>query len=78
MNWDQIEGKWNEIKGDVRQKWAKMTDSDFDKIGGKKDELSGWLQKNYGYTKEQVDKEISDFKSDAGHTDTRPTPDRTM
>ncbi len=61
MNWDLIEGKWKEMKGQVRQKWAKMTDSDFDQIGGKKDQLAGWLQKQYGYTKDQAERELDDF-----------------
>lgn len=61
MNWDQIEGRWNEMKGRVRQKWSQMTDSDFENIGGKKDQLVGWLQKQYGYTKEQAERELDDF-----------------
>lgn len=61
MNWDQVAGKWKEMKGQVRQKWADMTDSDFEAIGGKKDQLSGWLQKKYGYGKDQADREIDDF-----------------
>jgi len=23
MNWDQIEGKWKEMKGQLREKWGK-------------------------------------------------------
>jgi len=61
MNWDQIEGKWTNFKGKVRQKWAKLTDSDFEHIAGKKDELSGKLQERYGYGKEEADREIDDF-----------------
>jgi uncharacterized protein YjbJ (UPF0337 family) len=61
MNWDQVEGKWTELKGEIRQKWAKMTDSDHEKIGGKKDEFTGWLQKNYGYSKDQIEHAFDDF-----------------
>ena len=28
MNWDTIEGKWEEFRGQVRSKWAKLTDDD--------------------------------------------------
>ena len=28
MNWDQIQGKWMEYKGKVKQRWGKLTDSD--------------------------------------------------
>lgn len=61
MNWDQIEGKWKEMKGEVRKKWAKLSDSDIEAIGGKKDELIGRLQKEYGYSKEEAEKELEDF-----------------
>lgn len=61
MNWDQVEGKWKEMKGSVKEKWAKMTDSDFDSIGGKKDRLVGWLQKNYGHSKEDAEREADSF-----------------
>jgi uncharacterized protein YjbJ (UPF0337 family) len=67
MNWDQIEGKWKELKGDIRQKWAKLTDSDVDAIGGKKDELIGRLQKHYGYSKDQASKEVDDFSTNLKH-----------
>ena len=26
MNWDQIEGKWSQIRGEIRQKWGRLTD----------------------------------------------------
>jgi uncharacterized protein YjbJ (UPF0337 family) len=61
MNWDSIQGKWSEMKGDVRKKWGKLTDSDFEAIGGKKDELLGRLQKHYGYSKEEAEREVDEF-----------------
>jgi uncharacterized protein YjbJ (UPF0337 family) len=57
MNWDIAEGKWNEIKGQLREKWAKLTDSDFEEIAGKKDRLVGRLQQRYGYKRDQAEKE---------------------
>ena len=41
MNWDQVEGKWKQLKGSVKQKWGKLTDSDLDYIAGKRDEFTG-------------------------------------
>ncbi len=63
MNWDQIEGSWKELKGKVREKWAKLTDSDFDEIGGKKDKLIGKLQNSYGYAKEDASREVDTWGS---------------
>ncbi len=58
MNWDQIEGKWTEFRGKVKEKWGKLTDDDLDVIGGHRDQLEGKLQQAYGRTKEQVKKEV--------------------
>ena len=47
MNWDQIEGRWTELKGKLRSKWAKLTDDDLDMIAGKKDVLVGGKKVNH-------------------------------
>lgn len=64
MNEDIIEGKWEEIKGKMQQVWAKLTDDDYKKIEGKHTELCGILQQRYGYSKEQAEKVVKDFKDD--------------
>lgn len=66
MNWDQVEGKWEQMKGAVKQKWGKLTDDDLTKIQGKSEQLSGKLQERYGYNKEQAEKEMSSFVSSCG------------
>ncbi len=64
MNWDQVEGKWKQMKGSARQRWAKLTDDDLDYIGGKKDALIGRLQERYGYNNEQAMKEADSWCRD--------------
>ena len=61
MNWQQVEGKWDNFKGKVREKWGKLTDDDIDVIAGKKDQLLGRLKERYGYEKEQAEKELDSF-----------------
>lgn len=58
MNWDDIEGRWNELKGRLRSKWAKLTDDDMEMIGGKKDMLVGRLQQRYGLQKDEAEREV--------------------
>lgn len=57
MNWDQIEGKWKQLKGSAKQQWAKLTDDDLTYISGKKDELVGRIQERYGITKEEAQRQ---------------------
>lgn len=63
MNEDIIKGKWNQLKGVVRQKWGQLTDSDYEEIAGDKDKLIGRLQERYGYGREQAEREVRDFES---------------
>lgn len=61
MNSDQLEGKWKQVKGSVKQKWGKLTDDDIDVIAGKKDQLVGKLQERYGIAKEQAEKQADEW-----------------
>ena len=62
MNWDQIEGNWKQFKGKVKEQWGKLTDDHIDMIAGKRDQLSGKIQESYGISKEEADKQISDWE----------------
>lgn len=61
MNWDIIEGKWGQLKGQAKTKWGELTDDDLDIAAGKKDELAGRIQERYGKTKEEAEKEVDDW-----------------
>ncbi len=63
MNWDQIQGKWKQFKGQAQQKWGKLTDDQFDVIDGNREELVGKIQENYGIAKEEAEKQVKDFQS---------------
>lgn len=58
MNWNELEGQWNQIKGSVREKFGKLTDNDLQVIAGKKDQFIGKLQERYGMTREQAQKDL--------------------
>jgi len=61
MNEDVLKGKWNEIKGGVKEKWGKLTDDDLTVVEGKKEKLVGILQQKYGYAKDKAEQEYKDF-----------------
>lgn len=64
MNWDIIQGKWQQLKGSVKEKWGDLTDDEIDQIDGQRENLSGKLQEKYGWAKEDADKHIDDFFRD--------------
>ena len=61
MNWDQIEGKWKQNVGKVKEKWGKLTDDDLDVIRGKREQLVGRVQERYGIAKEEAEKQVNEF-----------------
>ena len=58
MNQDILAGKWKQMRGELKTWWGKLTDDDFDRVGGQKDKLIGLIQERYGYTREQAEQEI--------------------
>lgn len=64
MNWDQIEGKWKEMKGNVQAKWGELTDDELDEVDGNREALEGKIQSKYGKTKEEVKEEVDAFLKD--------------
>lgn len=62
MNKDIIEGKWEQAKGNVQKQWGKLTDDDLDVIKGDVKILAGKLQEKYGWSKEEVEKELDNYK----------------
>lgn len=58
MNKEQLEGKWNQVKGEFKQKYGNVTDDDTTFAEGKFDEMLGRLQEKTGKKKEAIRKEI--------------------
>jgi uncharacterized protein YjbJ (UPF0337 family) len=63
MNWNQVEGNWEEFKGKAQQQWGKLTNDDLDVIQGKRKELAGKIQKHYGKAEEDAEREIDAWLS---------------
>src|SRR5262245_404145 len=52
MNRDIVAGKWQQLRGKVKEQWGKLTDDDLTQAEGKFDKLSGVIRERYGYTRE--------------------------
>ena len=50
----ELKGRWNEMKGKVKQEYGDLTDDDLKYEEGKDDELLGRLQTKLGKTRDEV------------------------
>ncbi|HXD73738.1 MAG TPA: CsbD family protein [Vicinamibacterales bacterium] len=63
MNGDTLKGQWHQIKGEIKNQWGKLTDSDVDQIEGNGEKLVGKLQERYGFAKDRAEQEFRDFQA---------------
>ena len=61
INSDVLKGKWQQLKGEARIQWGRLTDDDLDQVQGNIQKLAGKLQERYGYERAEADKEVDDF-----------------
>lgn len=58
----QFQGHWNQLKGQVKEKFGKLTNDDLVQLSGKRDELIGKLQTLYGSTREKIEHQIREIE----------------
>ena len=61
MNWDIVEGNWKQLKGKLKVQWGNHTDNHFDVIAGRRLELAGQIQADYGITKDEAEQQMRRF-----------------
>ncbi|MGJ8530015.1 CsbD family protein [Maritalea sp.] len=61
MNRNEIEGKWEQVKGKAKAQWGELTDDDLAVIDGNRQQLVGKLQERYGKAQEDVEAEVDEW-----------------
>jgi uncharacterized protein YjbJ (UPF0337 family) len=64
MNKHTIKGDWKIAKGKIKEQWGKLTNDQIDQIDGQKDQLVGHVQKVYGRSRDEAQREVDDFFKD--------------
>lgn len=54
MNRDQVQGKFEQVKGAAKRTWGQLTDDDFTKAEGSVEKLYGIIQERFGDTKQAI------------------------
>ena len=63
MNWTNIESGWNDYKASAKQQWSKLSDQQVEGTMGKREQLSTSVQQAYALSKEETERQISDWQS---------------
>lgn len=58
---DEIKGKWKQHVGSAKIAWGKLTEDELLKSEGHAQKLSGLVQERYAITRDEADKQVSDF-----------------
>ncbi len=61
MNWDQLAGKWTQMSGALKERWAELTDDEIAQMQGNREQLEGKIQERYGKSKAQAKEEVTEF-----------------
>ena len=61
MNTDQLQGKWKQMKGSIKERWGRLTDDDVDIVNGRSDQLVGKIQEKYGIAKEEAQRQVDEW-----------------
>ena len=56
-----MRGSWDDVKGQLKQNYADLTEDDLMYVEGKEDELLGRLQRKLGKTKDDIVRMISEL-----------------
>lgn len=67
MNWNEIEGKWKQMTGSIKERWGDFTDDEIQELSGKREKFLGALQVKYGMTQEAAERELDDWASKHGN-----------
>jgi uncharacterized protein YjbJ (UPF0337 family) len=61
MNDKIMQGNWQQLKGEIRQQWGKLTDNDVAQVKGSAEKLIGTLQERYGMARSKAADDVSAF-----------------
>ena len=74
MNWEIVEGKWEQLKGSIKSHWGKLTDDDILALNGKRHRLAGKVQERYGVLKDEAEEQIDAWMEKIGPQANAPRP----
>ncbi len=63
MNTQVLQGQWNEVRGQLKKKWAQLSDDDLKLTNGNIDQLVGKIQHKTGVARETIEQYLDELTS---------------
>ena len=63
MNKDQVEGKFEQLKGQMKAAWGRLTDDEIALYNGKQEQFFGALQERYGIARNEAEKKVKEMEA---------------
>jgi uncharacterized protein YjbJ (UPF0337 family) len=73
MNRDILKGAWKQLKGKAQKQWGKLTNDELDQIDGEREQLVGKIQERYGWERDRVERELTQWLEKNLPSDRQPT-----
>jgi uncharacterized protein YjbJ (UPF0337 family) len=55
---EEIRGHWNELRGQIEQRWSQLSPHDLDEVEGDTDQLVGKIQQKTGQAKQKIEEQL--------------------
>jgi uncharacterized protein YjbJ (UPF0337 family) len=59
----QFEGKWDQMRGRVKEAWGALSDDDLDRTEGKWDQVVGTIKEKTGESMDVIERKLRDISS---------------
>jgi uncharacterized protein YjbJ (UPF0337 family) len=59
----KADGKWDQVRGRVKEAWGSLTDDDLDRTEGKRDRLVGTIKEKTGEAIDKIEEKLNDILS---------------
>jgi uncharacterized protein YjbJ (UPF0337 family) len=66
MNKDQMKGKLEQLKGEIKRRWGQLTDDDITEARGDMQKLMGKIREKSGDQQQEIEKWFDSHKIDPG------------
>lgn len=63
INAQQLSGQWNQLRGQVKERWGQLTDDDLQMQSGDVDQLIGRIQQRTGEGREVIERYLGELTS---------------